>query len=36
MPFRDLFYTMPPYVTSADDLATVCDAMVQAVATVHG
>ncbi len=23
-PFRDLVYTMPPYVTSADDLATVC------------
>ena len=35
-PFRDLVYTMPPYVTSAEDLATVCDAMVQSVATVHG
>ena len=35
-PFRDLVYTMPPYVTSPEDLATVCDAMVQAVATVHG
>jgi adenosylmethionine-8-amino-7-oxononanoate aminotransferase len=35
-PFRDLVYTMPPYITSADDLATICDAMVQAVATVHG
>ena len=35
-PFRDLVYTMPPYVTSPDDLTIVCDAMVQAVATVHG
>jgi adenosylmethionine-8-amino-7-oxononanoate aminotransferase len=35
-PFRDLVYTMPPYVTSGDDLSTVCDAMVRAVATVHG
>ena len=35
-PFRDLVYTMPPYVTTSEDLGTVCDAMVQAVATVHG
>ncbi|WP_197320398.1 adenosylmethionine--8-amino-7-oxononanoate transaminase [Saccharomonospora sp. NB11] len=27
-PFRDLLYTMPPYVTSDDDLALVTDAMV--------
>jgi len=35
-PFRDLVYTMPPYVTSPEDLGTVCDAMVHAVAGVHG
>jgi adenosylmethionine-8-amino-7-oxononanoate aminotransferase len=29
-PFRDLIYTMPPYVTSDDDLATVCAAMTAA------
>jgi adenosylmethionine-8-amino-7-oxononanoate aminotransferase len=23
-PFRDLVYTMPPYVTSDDDLAAIC------------
>jgi adenosylmethionine-8-amino-7-oxononanoate aminotransferase len=26
-PFRDLIYTMPPYVSTADDLATVCSAV---------
>lgn len=35
-PFRDLVYTMPPYVTSADDLATVCRVLTAAVAHVHG
>ena len=35
-PFRDLVYTMPPYVTSDDDLATVTSALVGAVAEVHG
>ncbi len=35
-PFRDLVYTMPPYVTSEDDLATVTSALVGAVADVHG
>jgi adenosylmethionine-8-amino-7-oxononanoate aminotransferase len=35
-PFRDLVYTMPPYVTTPEDLTTICHAMVQAVATVHG
>ena len=35
-PFRDLVYTMPPYVTSAEDLATVTAALVGAVAAVHG
>jgi adenosylmethionine-8-amino-7-oxononanoate aminotransferase len=35
-PFRNLVYTMPPYVTGADDLASICAAMVGAVETVHG
>ncbi len=26
-PFRDLIYTMPPYVTSDDDLARICAAI---------
>jgi adenosylmethionine-8-amino-7-oxononanoate aminotransferase len=30
-PFRDLVYTMPPYITSDDDLAAICTAMVEAV-----
>ena len=29
-PFRDLIYTMPPYVIEPDDLARVCDAIVVA------
>jgi len=29
-PFRDLIYTMPPYITDADDLATICVAMLAA------
>jgi adenosylmethionine-8-amino-7-oxononanoate aminotransferase len=29
-PFRDLIYTMPPYVSTADDLATVCSAVLVA------
>ena len=35
-PFRSLVYTMPPYVTSDADLATVTRALVEAVADVHG
>ncbi len=35
-PFRDLVYTMPPYVTSDDDLALVTAGLVGAVADVHG
>ena len=35
-PFRDLVYTMPPYVTGDDDLALVTSALVGAVADVHG
>ncbi|HET9021063.1 MAG TPA: adenosylmethionine--8-amino-7-oxononanoate transaminase [Ornithinibacter sp.] len=35
-PFRDLVYTMPPYVTSDADLAVVTEALVGAVAAVHG
>jgi len=26
-PFRDLIYTMPPYITSAAELAMICGAM---------
>ena len=35
-PFRNLVYTMPPYVTSDEDLATLTDALVDSVAEVHG
>lgn len=34
-PFRNLVYTMPPYVTSDDDLATITTALVGAVEEVH-
>jgi adenosylmethionine-8-amino-7-oxononanoate aminotransferase len=34
-PFRDLVYTMPPYVTSTEDLGQVTTAMVEAVMQVH-
>ncbi|GGB39134.1 adenosylmethionine-8-amino-7-oxononanoate aminotransferase [Flexivirga endophytica] len=34
-PFRDLVYTMPPYVTTDDDIATICAGMVAAVREVH-
>jgi adenosylmethionine-8-amino-7-oxononanoate aminotransferase len=35
-PFRDLVYTMPPYVTSDDDLSLLTSALVGAVEAVHG
>ncbi|MBT9255460.1 adenosylmethionine--8-amino-7-oxononanoate transaminase [Phycicoccus sp. MAQZ13P-2] len=35
-PFRDLVYTMPPYVTSDEDLRTLTAGLVGAVADVHG
>ena len=35
-PFRDLVYTMPPYVTSDDDLALITAALIGAVEAVHG
>jgi adenosylmethionine-8-amino-7-oxononanoate aminotransferase len=35
-PFRDLVYTMPPYVSTADDLAAITAAVVGAVKQVHG
>jgi adenosylmethionine-8-amino-7-oxononanoate aminotransferase len=35
-PFRNLVYTMPPYVTTDDDLATITGALVGAVEEVHG
>jgi adenosylmethionine-8-amino-7-oxononanoate aminotransferase len=31
-PFRDLVYTMPPYVTGDDDLERICAAVVAAAA----
>jgi adenosylmethionine-8-amino-7-oxononanoate aminotransferase len=31
-PFRDLIYTMPPYVTSDADVATICAGVHAAVA----
>jgi adenosylmethionine-8-amino-7-oxononanoate aminotransferase len=34
-PFRNLVYTMPPYVTSDDDLATITSALVGAVTEVR-
>ena len=35
-PFRNLVYTMPPYVCSADDLAAITAGIVAAVKQVHG
>lgn len=35
-PFRNLVYTMPPYVSTMDDLATITSAIVAAVTKVHG
>ncbi|GAA4404143.1 adenosylmethionine--8-amino-7-oxononanoate transaminase [Fodinibacter luteus] len=35
-PFRDLVYTMPPFVTSDEDLGLIASALVRAVADVHG
>jgi adenosylmethionine-8-amino-7-oxononanoate aminotransferase len=34
-PFRNLVYTMPPYVCTPDEVATIASAMVSSVATVH-
>ncbi|MFC5905971.1 adenosylmethionine--8-amino-7-oxononanoate transaminase [Streptacidiphilus monticola] len=33
-PFRDLVYTMPPYLTSDEDLATICRGVLAATATI--
>jgi adenosylmethionine-8-amino-7-oxononanoate aminotransferase len=35
-PFRDLVYTMPPYVATQDEVATIGSAIVGAIAEVHG
>jgi adenosylmethionine-8-amino-7-oxononanoate aminotransferase len=35
-PFRDLVYTMPPYVSTTQDIATITSALVGSVADVHG
>ena len=31
-PFRDLIYTMPPYVTGDDDVAAICSGVLAAAA----
>jgi adenosylmethionine-8-amino-7-oxononanoate aminotransferase len=35
-PFRNLVYSMPPYISTNDDLATITSAIVAAVKKVHG
>jgi adenosylmethionine-8-amino-7-oxononanoate aminotransferase len=35
-PFRDLVYTMPPYITTDDDLAQICTAVVAAAGAGRG
>jgi len=35
-PFRNLVYTMPPFVSTTDDLATVTAGIVSAIKQVHG
>jgi adenosylmethionine---8-amino-7-oxononanoate aminotransferase len=35
-PFRDLVYTMPPYITTTDEVTTIGKAIRAAVAGVHG
>jgi adenosylmethionine---8-amino-7-oxononanoate aminotransferase len=30
-PFRDLIYTMPPYITSDEDLALICRGILAAI-----
>jgi adenosylmethionine-8-amino-7-oxononanoate aminotransferase len=34
-PFRDLIYTMPPYITADADLSTLCRALIDAAAASH-
>jgi adenosylmethionine-8-amino-7-oxononanoate aminotransferase len=34
-PFRNLVYTMPPYVSEPDEVAQICSALVGAVRSVH-
>jgi adenosylmethionine-8-amino-7-oxononanoate aminotransferase len=35
-PFRNLVYTMPPYVSTEDEITTITSAIVAAVEKVHG
>jgi len=35
-PFRNLVYTMPPYISTSDDIATITAAMIGAIKEVHG
>jgi adenosylmethionine-8-amino-7-oxononanoate aminotransferase len=30
-PFRDLIYTMPPYITTSEEIAQICAAIVSTV-----
>ena len=34
-PFRNLVYTMPPYVSEPDEVAQICSALVGAVRSAH-
>ena len=34
-PFRDLIYTMPPYVSSDEDVATITRAVIAAATASH-
>jgi adenosylmethionine-8-amino-7-oxononanoate aminotransferase len=34
-PFRDLIYTMPPYVTGDEDLAAICAGVLAAADASH-
>ncbi|EMY32171.1 adenosylmethionine-8-amino-7-oxononanoate aminotransferase, partial [Arthrobacter crystallopoietes BAB-32] len=35
-PFRDLVYTMPPYISSTADVAAIGSGITAAIARVHG
>ena len=35
-PFRDLIYTMPPYISSAQDISAIGAGITAAIAGVHG
>jgi len=35
-PFRDLVYTMPPYIVTSEEIATIGTAIITAIAQAHG